>query len=230
MAVTGILKRSRLIIRVITLKLPPRILLYAMRLKLDQWRKAGNRRFEFERRYLEFPDPWNYQTSAYEKKKYDKTLEEALRRRNARGCALEIGCSIGIFTKMLAKHFDAVVAVDVSREAIKSAMEYNESETNITFVCGDIRTVKFKQQFDVIFCAEVLSYIPEMHSEIVRKTMARILSPEGILIMVTQHNRPKHTFVYFDAWEDALSPSLKILSKEIVQDPTRPYDIVVFQR
>jgi hypothetical protein len=68
--------------------------------------KTGNRRFEFERLYLEHGDPWNYRDSLYEQDKYQRTLSCALNWRKRGEAALEVGCSIGVFSRLLAAHFD----------------------------------------------------------------------------------------------------------------------------
>src|SRR5471030_2869737 len=100
----------RLLLAVLSLRKPPRILVYAVRNKIDRWLKTGNRRFEFERRYLEYQDAWNYTSSPYEQQKYDRTLASLVAGRDATSNILEVGCSIGVFTKMLASHFRAVTA------------------------------------------------------------------------------------------------------------------------
>ena len=48
----------------------------------------------FEGIYADGPDPWGFETSEYERRKYDLTLAALPRRRYAR--ALEPGCSIGV--------------------------------------------------------------------------------------------------------------------------------------
>jgi SAM-dependent methyltransferase len=64
-------------------------------------------------------DPWDFTQSAYEAAKYAATLEALPRERYA--AALELGCSIGVFTALLAPRCEFVLAVDVSEEAIASA-------------------------------------------------------------------------------------------------------------
>jgi len=54
----------------------------------------------FEDLYGQSPDPWGFETSPYERKKYEHTLDVLQGQRYRR--ALEVGCSIGVFTAMLA--------------------------------------------------------------------------------------------------------------------------------
>ena len=51
----------------------------------------------FEELYAASPDPWNFETSDYEREKYARTLGVLGGRRFRR--ALEAGASIGVFTR-----------------------------------------------------------------------------------------------------------------------------------
>ena len=50
----------------------------------------------FDRMYAESDDPWRFETSEYERRKYAATLAALPRARYEN--ALEIGCSIGVLT------------------------------------------------------------------------------------------------------------------------------------
>lgn len=76
-------------------------------------------------------DPWRFETSDYERKKYAITLRELPRQRYAR--ALEIGCSVGVFTDMLAQRCDKLTAVDVSDDALSRARRNCEARSNVRF-------------------------------------------------------------------------------------------------
>jgi hypothetical protein len=54
----------------------------------------------FDTLYAADPDPWRFATSAYERDKYAASL--AALPDPAYGSVLEIGCSIGVFTRQLA--------------------------------------------------------------------------------------------------------------------------------
>jgi predicted TPR repeat methyltransferase len=75
----------------------------------------------FEELYAKSNDPWNFETSEYERNKYRRTLEVLGERRFER--ALEAGASIGVFTEMLAGRCDELLAVDVSERAVVAARE-----------------------------------------------------------------------------------------------------------
>ena len=74
---------------------------------------------DFERRYRLDPDPWSYETSDYERVKYQRTL--AACGPGPFSTAIELGCSIGVFTALLAPRCRRVVAIDGSATAIARA-------------------------------------------------------------------------------------------------------------
>src|SRR5215218_2441057 len=98
-------------------------------------RKRLNRQ-DFENIYSQSPDPWSYETSSYERSKYARTLELVARRRYQR--VLEAGCSIGVFTAMLAPLCDELLAVDISEKAVLAA---RERLVNFRHVCVEQRAL-----------------------------------------------------------------------------------------
>ncbi|SDR64029.1 Nodulation protein S (NodS) [Rhizobiales bacterium GAS113] len=203
-----------------------RLLCIATLNKLNYMFRTGNMKFAFERMYLENRDPWNYQSSAYERKKYERTLSCALTWRRASVSALEIGCSIGIFSGMLAEHFDKVTAIDVSKEALRLAIVHNRYRHNIEFDQSDLRTLALGEQYDVICCAEVFYYIRERDAGKVCRRLAQHLAPNGVIIFVA--GTAGHNPIPF-CWEAILATYQQVF-RQIVADPVRPYEIGVFSR
>jgi 2-polyprenyl-3-methyl-5-hydroxy-6-metoxy-1,4-benzoquinol methylase len=179
---------------------------------------------------LETPDPWAITPVFYEREKYDRSLALALIWRKSCQTALEVGCSVGAFSQMLASHFDEVTAIDVSKAALSGAARHNHAANNIRFVHGDLRSLKLDRQYDLIVCAEVLYYIREKDAETVCRQLERHLAANGIILMVTGIPRGKPDFFYFNGWEEILATYFKRVFKETVGDPSRPYEIVVFSR
>jgi hypothetical protein len=62
----------------------------------------------FDAIYQRDPDPWQFATSEYEAGKYRATLA-ALPRKHYRN-GFEVGCSIGVLTRMLAERCDDLLA------------------------------------------------------------------------------------------------------------------------
>ena len=132
-------------------------------------------------------DPWGHITSTYEHDRYLWTLAALGERRFAR--ALEVGCSLGIFTEQLAAHCDQLLAVDISEVSVARA---GERLARFPHVRVERRTVPAEMPegpFDLIVCADVLVYwtAAELRSAVQAFTAA--LSEGGVLLAV--HYRPK---------------------------------------
>lgn len=113
----------------------------------------------FERLYERSADPWSYETSAYEQEKYADTLAALAPWKVGR--ALEVGCSIGVFTQQLAARCERLVAIDFAEQALTLARGR----------LAGLRTVQLRQAcfpeqaptgpWDVVVCSEVLYYLDE---------------------------------------------------------------------
>ena len=190
---------------------------------MNQWLKTGDNRFEFERLYLEKSDPWEMRSSPYEQKKYRRTLDNILEQRRSPERILEVGCSVGSFTAMLAEHFAEVVAIDFSGEAIASAGEYCRGANNIRFIRSDLQSLRLDTAFDVVVCAEILYYIAKRHAHPVCMQLRHFLAPNGIIAMVGGEE-PEAVF-----WEDILTREFRPVRTDIVADQSRPYKIAFFE-
>jgi 2-polyprenyl-3-methyl-5-hydroxy-6-metoxy-1,4-benzoquinol methylase len=87
----------------------------------------------FRRLYARNADPWSFRTSAYEQEKYRRTIATLGERRFRSG--FEPGCSIGVLTRMLASHCDALLAVDIVEELLHTARAYCDDLSWVRFVC-----------------------------------------------------------------------------------------------
>jgi cyclopropane fatty-acyl-phospholipid synthase-like methyltransferase len=135
----------------------------------------------FKGQYIGTPDPWGFVTSEYERRKYDEALAAiGAGHRNA----LEIGCSVGVFTRRLAGRCDHLQAVDVSETALDAARRR----------CGDLARVEFRQmqfpdelpavRFDLVVLAEVGYYwtLPDIDRFLA--WLRRALTPDGHFVLV----------------------------------------------
>ncbi len=73
----------------------------------------------FDDVYRANSDPWNFETSPYEHAKYAASLGALPRPHYPQ--ALEIGCSLGVFTALLAGRCGHLLGVDVSEQALAQA-------------------------------------------------------------------------------------------------------------
>lgn len=140
----------------------------------------------FEDLYASDRDPWQFETSEYEREKYDRTIVALEGRRYARG--LEVGCSIGVLTERLAKSCEATLAVDVSEAAVATAQERLSDLPNVRVERLSLPEDMPDGPFDLIVCSEVLYYWDrELLSEALEE-FTRGLEAGGSLLAV--HWRP----------------------------------------
>jgi 2-polyprenyl-3-methyl-5-hydroxy-6-metoxy-1,4-benzoquinol methylase len=131
---------------------------------------------------------------------------------------------------MLAQHSEKVTAIDISKEALAAAADYNRGAKNIRFVHSDLRSLDADGQFDVIVCAEILYYIAEKDVQVVCRQLEKYLSAHGIIVLVTGVSSQHPGSLDYDGWADVFAARFRQVFKEIVQDPARPYLIAVFTR
>lgn len=121
---------------------------------------AGRPRFgaeRFERIYERSADPWGYLSSSYEREKYADTL--AALPAKPIGRALEVGCSIGIFTEQLAQRCCQLVALDFSARALALAESRLAGLANVTALHASFPEQAPPGPWDLIVCSEVLYYL-----------------------------------------------------------------------
>jgi len=220
------IRALKLIAKVLSLKAPPRSLVYSARNKINVWLGNADRRFVFEKLYLEHGDIWNYETSDYERTKYRQTMDRIVALRSGSASVLEVGCSIGVFTELLAAQFEQVTATDISQEALGLAAR-RHSRPNIRFVRSDIRELPATSRYDVIVCAEILYHIPEGDVTRVVGKLANLLSDQGIVVAVFGFTDSTEAR-YFDGWNDALTERFERLALDHFEHPSRPYRIAAF--
>ncbi len=135
----------------------------------------------FEALYAESPDPWGFRTSAYERDKYEATLAVLPRARYP--SALEVGCSIGVFTRRLADHCDTVLAVDASARALSEAAAANRDRPGVTFREAVLPRDFPEGRYDLIVLSEVLYYLaPEDLRQLAQHCLAA-LAPDGHMVL-----------------------------------------------
>jgi len=136
----------------------------------------------FDQVYEANRDPWNFETSPYEREKYAATLAALPRPHYPE--AFEIGCSLGVLTAQLAPRCSHLLAVDVSEAALAQARSR----------CAELRQVEIRlmqvpdefpaQRFDLILLSEVGYYwSPDDLARAADKLIAA-LPPGGQLLLV----------------------------------------------
>jgi trans-aconitate 2-methyltransferase len=113
---------------------------------------------------------------------------------------LEIGCGVGVQTKLLAKASRHVVAIDLSEKSIEIAKRQFSNLKNVEWLAADVLEMNFSEKFEVIVLPDVLHYIPlEKHFMLFEK-LAAWLSPKGFILL----HFPTANFI---AWSKANDPS-----------------------
>jgi SAM-dependent methyltransferase len=137
---------------------------------------------DFEERYRGDPDPWSYESSAYEQAKYQHTLEAC--GPGAFATALELGCSIGVFTGLLAPRCRRLVAIDGSATALSRARRRLIAEPAVELVQGRIPEAIPDADYDLVVASEILYYLDQAELDATLARCETVLVPAGRLVAV----------------------------------------------
>jgi len=133
---------------------------------------------DFDAPHLD-PDPWGYQKSWYEKRR--RQLIAAMLPRDKLGRVLEIGCSTGLITQLLASRASAVLAVDISAKAVELARARLQGLRQVEVLHADITQDWPEQAFDHILLCDVAYYLPEAQLRALARNIRA--QPEGVLLL-----------------------------------------------
>ena len=112
---------------------------------------------DFETRYREDSDPWAYETSAYERAKYEATL--AACGPGPYQSAIELGSSIAVFSALLASRCRVLVTIDAAPTAVASARRRLGGRPNVTTILGSIPDAIPRRHYDLVVASEILYYL-----------------------------------------------------------------------
>lgn len=104
-------------------------------------------------------DPWDIESSAYERDRCAQLLKMLAGRRYAR--VLEIGCGAGYLTRLLAPHADQIVALDISQAAIERARALSGGQMDVDFRVANIMDYKPQVDgpWDLIVFSDTMCYL-----------------------------------------------------------------------
>jgi SAM-dependent methyltransferase len=127
-------------------------------------------------------DPWNFETSPYEREKYATTLTALPRPNYAE--AFEIGCSLGVLTAQLAPRCGHLLSVDVSEAALAQARTRCVGLPQV-----EIRQLRVpeefpNQSFDLIVLSEVGYYWSPADLGRAADLLIAGLNPGGQILLV----------------------------------------------
>ena len=170
----------------------------------------------FDALYERSPDPWGFETSAYEDAKYAATLAALPEARYGR--ALEVGCSIGVLTCRLARRCDRLVALDPAARALARARQRCRDLPHVDFMKGLAPADWPEGTFDLILLSEVIYYLgPDDVSELAAR-VARSVAPGGqveLVHWVRETDYPLSGDAAAEGFIDALGEKCRLLLQQL---------------
>jgi SAM-dependent methyltransferase len=160
----------------------------------------------FERLYRESPDPWGYRDSGYEQEKYAATL--AALAKPSHGLCLEVGCSIGVFTGMLAARCEHVVAIDFSLVALELARQNLHDLSNVDLLRASFPDEAPPGSWDLIVCSEILYYLQPSALDGAIDWLGTQLSHGASVLVVSWRGRGRDEPLLGDVVHDRLARKL----------------------
>lgn len=139
------------------------------------------------RDYFEFvyeanTDPWDYETSDYEARKYAATIAALPRERYGR--ALEVGCSIGVLTERLALKCEQLVSIDLVQSVLERAKARCRRFPQVEFRRMTFPDELPEGRFDLIVLSEVGYYLSASALAFAQTRLYQALAPRGQLLLV----------------------------------------------
>jgi predicted TPR repeat methyltransferase len=177
----------------------------------------------FEELYAESEDPWSFETSEYERSKYERTISVLGARRFLR--VLEAGASIGVFTRMLADRCDELLAVDVSERAVATARERLAGRGHVRVERRTLPEEMPAGPFDLIVASEVLYYFPREEMLAVLQGFERELAPGGALLAVHWRRETKTYPLQGDEVHELLAQNTRLQNKVTIIEPDYRLDL-----
>ena len=125
-------------------------------------------------------DPWGFESRWYEQRKRAVTMASLPRARYA--SALELGCSTGVLTELLAERCDAVHAVDIAAAPLAIAKDRVGGRSGVSFERLALPGEWPAGMFDLIVLSEVGYYWSGADLTAAVERLHRAITPDGHLI------------------------------------------------
>jgi hypothetical protein len=110
----------------------------------------------FDAMYRSDPDPWQFESSWYEHRKYALTVAALPDRRYRYG--FEPGCSIGVLTSLLARRCDRLLATDIVPDVLDRARRRMPEADRVRFELRAIPEDWPDGPFDLVVLSEIAYY------------------------------------------------------------------------
>jgi SAM-dependent methyltransferase len=121
--------------------------------------RLGERAFEFSEGLWRRGDVWEFDTSEFERSRFERLLQVLEGARYPR--VLELGCGAGQFTRLLARLADHVVAFDIAPSAIARARAAEPDGTTIDYRVGNAMDYGWRSDvpWDLVVMNETICYL-----------------------------------------------------------------------
>ncbi len=136
----------------------------------------------FDELYRDHVDPWGFESSWYEERKYALTLASLPDRRYGR--AFEPGCSIGVLTKALASRCDRLLAVDGSEQATATASARVAGCDHVEVRRATIPDDWPDGPFDLLVLSEICYYFDLGELDVLVARATSSLAPNATVVAV----------------------------------------------
>jgi SAM-dependent methyltransferase len=110
----------------------------------------------FHEMYQSNPDPWQFESSWYEQRKYELTMD-ALPERRYRS-AFEPGCSIGVLSSLLAERCDQLLSTDIVPDVVQRARDRCRRFSGVRVEVRAIPEQWPTGPFDLVVLSEIAYY------------------------------------------------------------------------
>jgi SAM-dependent methyltransferase len=137
----------------------------------------------FENIFCGTDDPWDLESSSYERDKYAHSIRALCGRTYELG--FEIGCAKGVLTQQLAPHCRGLLAIDVSETALEAARTRCASLDHVSF--GQMNfpgEAPMGSAFDLIILSEVAYYWDDGDIARAAAWIAAHIAPSGEILLV----------------------------------------------
>lgn len=133
----------------------------------------------FEALYQRHADPWRFASGAYEQGRYHRLLDAV--GDGPFPAAFEPGCSIGVFTALLAPRCHRLVATDLSPTAVAAAAHRCAGHPGVEVGLGALPEAVPQGRFDLIVFSELGYYFDPVTLGVVIDRLVARLRPDAIL-------------------------------------------------
>jgi trans-aconitate methyltransferase len=145
-----------------------------------------NRRY-FDDLYGSDPDPWRFESSWYEQRKYALTMA-ALPESRYRS-AFEPGCSIGVLTSLLARRCDELLATDVVAERARNRCR---TLPGVTLEVRPIPEEWPTGPFDLVVLSEIAYYFDRRALDEIMTRLLDTVVPRATIVRVHWRGRTNY--------------------------------------